>query len=231
MTTVAVVGARGYVGRALCAALEERDHVRVIRVTRETYAERRAEGPFDVLVNAGMPSGRYSASRDPHSDFAATVALTADLVHTWTFGHFVQISTVSARSQLDTVYGRHKAAAERLCPPGISLVVRLGPMYSDDLDKGVLIDMLHGRPVYVAGESRYCFAPRDFSARWIAANLERRDVVEIGARDAITLAEVAQHVGASSTFEGSVDHQEIEHPDPAFPAACEVLDFMRGRIR
>jgi dTDP-4-dehydrorhamnose reductase len=229
--TVAVVGARGYVGRALCAALEKRDHVQLIQVTRDNYAVRRAEGPYDVLVNAGMPSGRFSASRDPQGDFDATVRLTADLVHRWTFGHFVQVSTVSARSQLDTVYGRHKAAAERLCPPDSSLVVRLGPMYSDDLDKGVLIDMLHGRPVYVAGESRYCFAPRDFSARWIADNLERRDVVEVGARDAITLAEVARHVGAPSTFEGAVDHQEIDHPDPAFPAAADVLDFMERHIR
>jgi nucleoside-diphosphate-sugar epimerase len=226
VTKVAVIGAQGYVGRAVSSALEQRGDVDVTSVTRTTYAQQRERGPFDVVINAAMPSGRYAARRDPGGDFRATVALTADLVNDWEYERFVQVSTVSARCQLDTVYGRHKAAAEALCPPDRSLVVRLGPMYSDDLAKGVLIDMLHGRPVFAAAESRYCFAPRDFSAAWIAANLERTGLVEVGGRDAISLGDIAQRIGSQSTFEGPLDHQEIERPEPDFPAAEAVFDYM-----
>jgi uncharacterized protein YbjT (DUF2867 family) len=229
VTTVAVVGAKGYVGRSLCAALGERDDVALTPVTREDFAERRDQGPFDVLVNTAMPSGRYAARRDPFGDFRASAGLTAELVYGWEFGRFVQVSTVSARCQLDTVYGRNKAAAEKLCPPRASLIVRLGPMYSDDLDKGVLIDMLQGRPVYAAAESRYCFAPRDFSAGWIAANLDRVGVVEVGGRDAVSLGEIADRLGSVSSFEGGVDHQEIERPEPGFPAAANVHEWLLDR--
>ncbi len=229
MTTVAVVGAQGYVGRAICAALERRDDVELVPVTRADYEQWRGQGPFGVLVNAAMPSGRFAARKDPLKDFEATVGLTADLVNGWDFESFVQVSSVSARAQLDTVYGRNKAAAEKLCPPDASLIVRLGPMYSDDLDKGVLIDMLEGGTVYAAAESRYCFAPRDFSAGWIAANLTRRGLVEVGGRNAVALEEVASRAGSGSSFEGGVDHQEIEDPDPSFPEAAEVHEFMERR--
>jgi uncharacterized protein YbjT (DUF2867 family) len=223
------VGARGYVGRAVCAELERRGEVELVPVTRADYEQRREQGPFDVLVNAAMPSGRFAARKDPLKDFEGTAALTAELVNGWDFEGFVQVSTVSARCQLDTVYGRNKAAAEKLCPPDASLIVRLGPMYSDDLDKGVLIDMLGGNTVYAAAESRYGFAPRDFSAGWIAENLSRRGLVEVGGRNAVALEEVAARAGSESSFEGGVDHQEIEDPDPSFPEAAEVHEFMARR--
>lgn len=224
-----MVGARGYVGRAICSEVDRREGLKLVPVTREDYESARRGGPYDVVVNAAMPSGRYAARRDPARDFEATVVLTEDLVANWDWERFVQVSTVSARCQLDTVYGRHKAAAEALCSPDASLVVRLGPMYSDDLDKGVLIDMLSDSRVFAAPESRYCFAPRDFSAAWIAENMERTGIVEVGGRDAVSLAEVAERVGSSSEFEGGPDHQEIADPEPGFPAAADVHEFMARR--
>jgi hypothetical protein len=139
------------------------------------------------------------------------------------------VSSISARSQLDTVYGRHKAAAERLCNPSRDLVVRLGPMYGETLSKGVLIDMLQGKPVFAAGESRYCFAPLAFSAGWIAGNLDRTGTVEVGGRNAVSLSALAAHLGIDITFEGDVDHQEIASPEEGFPEASDVLSFLDSR--
>jgi hypothetical protein len=225
VTSVALVGAGGYVGRGILRALEARDDVELTAVTRETYAVAR-EGSYDLVINAAMPAARFKARNDPRWDFVETVIKTAELAYGWRHGKLVQISSVSARCQLDAVYGRHKAAAEALCRPDVDLVVRLGSMYSDDLGTGVLIDMLEGRKVWHDATSRYCFAPRDWVGEWIASNLDRTGLVEVGARDALALGDVAAHLGVEVEFEGVVDNQDIVSPEPGFPAAAGVLAFL-----
>ncbi|MBL8158368.1 NAD-dependent epimerase/dehydratase family protein [bacterium] len=224
MASIAVVGAQGYVGRALVMALKSSAY-EVTPVTRDTYTDS-MHGSYDVLINAAMPSARFKAKEDPEWDFRETVAKTADLLYRWKFGKFVQISTISARSQLDTMYGRHKAAAESLCSAKDNLIVRLGAMYSEDLQKGVLVDMVSGRPVFVDGESRYCFASRDFVASWIVSNLDRTGIVEVGGREAVALKDIAAHLGTNILFQGVVDHQEISEPHDDFPYAREVFTFL-----
>lgn len=225
MLSVAVVGAKGYVGSALYAALSRLPHYSVTGVTRENYADMQKRN-FDILINSAMPAARFWAKNNPGDDFIETVRKTADLVYNWKFGKFVQISTVSARCQLDTVYGRHKAAAEKICGFGGNLIFRLGSMYSSELKKGVLVDMLQGKKVFVDGASRYCFAHLDFIASWVASHLDRSGVIEVGACNAIALREVADHLGAKIEFEGALDHQEIENPQPDFPDARDVLGFL-----
>ena len=225
MTSVFVVGANGFVGSALSAALARRPPVAMTAVTRTNYAEMRVR-TCDILINSAMPSGRFWARSNPAKDFVETVQKTADLVYGWRYGKFIQISTVSARCQLDTVYGRHKAAAEKICGLGENLIVRLGPMYSKGLSKGVLVDMLQKRKVFADADSRYAFAPLEFVASWVASNLGRSGIVEVGARDAIRLREVADYLGADVVFEGDLDHQEIEHPEPGFPDARSVFRFL-----
>lgn len=225
MISVAVVGANGYVGSALYAALAQNPDLSVTPVIRANYAEMR-EGSFDIVINAAMPSGRFWAKNNSYNDFVETVQKTADLIYGWRFGKFIQISTISARCQLDTVYGRHKAAAENICRFGDNLIVRLGPMYSKGLSKGVLVDMLQGRKVFVAAESRYCFAPLEFVASWIAANLRRSGMVEVGARNAVRLRAVADYLGVKVEFEGAVDNQQIQDPGEDYPDARDVLAFL-----
>jgi len=101
-------------------------------------------------------------------------------------------------------------------------------MYSPELKKGVLVDIIEGKKVFVAGESQYCFAPLDFVTHWISSNLNRQGIVEVGARDSITLQEVAEHLNSNVEFEGAVDHQEIKSPEPDFPEARDVLDFLNS---
>jgi nucleoside-diphosphate-sugar epimerase len=229
VTSVAVVGARGFVGTALVRAFKNSSSFEVIEVTRDNYAELRA-GQYDLVVNAAMPSGRFAAKNRPLEDFRATVERTADLFYGWKFRRFLQVSSVSARCQLDTNYGRHKAAAELVCQGPETLVVRLGPMYSETLSKGVLIDMLHGRPVFVAAESRYCFAPLEFVCDWMSRNWTRTGTVEVGARNAIALRDVAAHLGRPIEFSGAVDHQEIPAPERDFPDVSGVFDFLKARL-
>ncbi len=224
MLTVGIAGANGYVGRALCKAFEKKPGTRVVRITRENHASMKAQS-FEVLINSAMPSGRFWAKQNPEKDFTETVEKTRDFVQNWKYKKFIQISSVSARCQLDTVYGRHKAEAEKECKPG-ALIVRLTAMFSPELSKGALIDILNGRKVFVSGESRYGFASLDFVAGWIAGHLDREGIVELGARDTVSLAEIAKRTGEKIEFEGAVDVQEVQNPEPDFPAAEEVFLFM-----
>lgn len=232
MISVALLGANGYVGSALGTALVRDPGLAVAAVTRANYAQMRRRS-YDILINAAMPSQRFWVKNHPTLDFVETVQKTADLIYDWRFKKFIQISTVSARCQLDTVYGRHKAAAEKICGYADNLIVRLGPMYSKELNKGVLIDLLKGRKVYIDAESKYCFAPLEFVATWIVDNLDRTGIVEVGARNTISLRAVARYLGVNPVFNGPVDHQEIMHPEENYPDAREVLCFldeMKGRF-
>ena len=205
MQSVAVVGARGYVGSALSAELINTRRYSVTAVTRENYAEIQKD-IFDILINCAMPSARFWAKNNPEKDYLETVEKTARLLYDWKFKKFVQISSISARSQLDTVYGRHKAAAELLIDSAEHRIVRLGPMYSRELQKGVLVDIREGKKVFVSGESRYCFAPLRFNAGWIATHLDRKGIVEVGAHNSISLQDLAAELGISASFEGELDH-------------------------
>ena len=225
MSSIAVIGSKGYVGSVLYQELLKSSEHSVASVTRENYSAMK-ERHFDIVINCAMPSGRFWAKNNPAEDFIETVKKTADLLYGWQFKKFVQISTVSARCQLDTIYGRHKAAAEKLCNFGENLIVRLGALYGGNMKKGVLVDMLQGKKVFVDGASRYSFISVSFCASWIASNLHRQGIVELGGRNAMTLKDVAKHIGADIKFEGAVNHQDIKSTEENLPKASDVLNFL-----
>ena len=222
---IALIGAHGYVGSAVCAALKHSAKHSVAEVTREAYEQYRA-GAYDVLINCAMPSGRFWAKNNPEKDYVETVEKTKNLLSDWNYRKFIQISTVSARCQIDTVYGKHKAEAEKLIDTAKHLIVRLGALYSADMKKGVLVDMLAGNKVYVDGKSRYSFISVDVAAEWIASHLDRTGVVELGGRNALALKDVSAHLGKDIEFEGEINHQDIESSESEFPEAKDVLEFL-----
>lgn len=223
--SAAVAGAKGYVGSAVCEALGKNTDYEVVPITRENYSALQGRS-FDVLINSAMPSKRFWAKSHPEEDFKETVQKTADLIGKWKYGKFIQISTVSARCETDTVYGRHKAEAEKVCAGPGNLIVRLSAMYSPGLSKGALIDILNGSKVYVSGESRYAFTPLDFVGSWIASHLDRTGLAEVGAKNTLSLLEVAQYCGKKIDFEGPVEIQEIQNSEPDFPDVREVFQYL-----
>jgi nucleoside-diphosphate-sugar epimerase len=225
--TVAVIGAGGFVGKSLCDAFEKDASVELVRVERNNY-ESLKNGQYDIVINSAMPSKRFWAEQNPAQDFQETIQKTADLIYGWKYQKFIQISSVSARMQRDTVYGRHKAAAENLCNSKM-LVIRLTSMYGEGLSKGALIDILNRRKVYLNGESRYSFTPIEFVGAWLVRNLERTGIVEVGAGNSVTLQEIADVVQEKIQFEGALDIQEIQNPEKDFPDARNVLHFIKKK--
>ncbi|BDU00183.1 NAD-dependent epimerase/dehydratase family protein [Nocardia sputorum] len=228
---VAVAGAAGYVGSALVEALERSGRTEVVPVLRADHERHRTAGRYDVLINAACPSKRFWAEQHPEEDRRETVDKTRLLREQWRWERFVQISSISARAQLDTVYGRHRAEAEQLCSGPDTLVVRLGPMYGGDYRKGVLADMAADRPVFASGRSRQSFAPVDWCAEWITGHLGDTGLREVGARTTVTLSEVRDAVGSHSPFaKDYVDDQfPITATGPDWPEAAAVIDWLAGR--
>lgn len=237
MKTVALFGAKGFVGSEILKAFhqvnqsaDQSSNYSVFSITRENF-ENFFGKSYDYVINAAMPSARFKAKNDPLWDFSESVEKTARIYYGFKCKKFIQISSVSARCQPDTVYGRHRLAAESLVNDGNNLVVRLGPMYASTLSKGVLIDMLRGNKVFVGAGSRYAFAPLSFVGKWIADNLDCKGIIEIGAKNSITLGELAKKLNLNVHFEGKDDYQEILNPKNDFPDVEGVFDFMMEQQR
>jgi dTDP-4-dehydrorhamnose reductase len=228
MITVGLFGSNGFVGRRLYSSLI-RIGYKVTPITRQNYADYLGSS-FDIVINAAMPSARFLAKKDPAKDFEETVQKTANIFYSFNFNKFVQISTVSARCQLDTVYGRHKLAAENICNCNDNLIFRLTSMFADDLEKGVLIDMISGGKIFVDKESRYSFSDVNFVADYIVSNLDKSGIIEVGSSDSVSLREIVEHFGFSNEFDGFLDIQEVKNEDPSLPKAEEVFKFINNKI-
>jgi hypothetical protein len=85
---------------------------------------------------------------------------------------------------------------------------------------------MKGQKVFLDKESRYGFASVDFVADYIASNLDKSGILEVGASNSVKLIDIAKHLGTSIEFEGSLDIQEIQNKDPKLPDAKEVFKFI-----
>jgi len=226
---IALIGVSGYIGSALFEKLVQNEEVKITGITRKNYSYWQ-ERKFDIVINAAMPAKRKWAEENPEKDFLETVKKTADIVNLWHYKKFVQISTISARSELDKVYGRHKAAAEKISTFGNNLVVRLTSTYGNTLQKGSVIDILNGQKVWVSRKSKYSFASLDFVTGWIADNLERKGIIEVGAKNSLSLERIVEHLGITVPFHGKIDHQVVRNPLAEFPDATEILKYLKKRI-
>ena len=226
MKSIALIGSNGFVGKSIKKYILNDKDILVTCVTRENYEKARTEKEYDILINAAMPSKRFWAKQNPYKDFIETVEKTFKIVNDWKSSKIIQISSISARSQLNTTYGRHKAAAEKLLDKQNNLILRLGPMYGQSLNKGVLIDMKNNAPVYVSEESLYSFAPVDWVGNWIYKNMHLSGILDVGGNNAIKLHEVAQRICSKSKFTGLIDNQIITKEIKDAPNSRDVIDFI-----
>ena len=226
MKTIALIGSNGFVGESIKKYILNEKNILITCVTRENYEEARQAKEYDILINAAMPSKRFWAKNNPYKDFIETVEKTFKIVNDWESSKIIQISSISARSQLNTSYGKHKAAAEKLVENKKNLILRLGPMYGKLLNKGVLINMKNNDPVYVSKESLYCFAPVDWVGKWICQNMHLYGLLDLGGNNGIKLKEVAKRIDSKSIFTGPIDNQIISKKIRNAPEARNVIDFI-----
>ena len=63
-----------------------------------------------------MPSKRFWAKNNPELDYAETVTKTKNILSDFKFEKIIHVSTVSARCQLNTVYGWKFCILHRVLP-------------------------------------------------------------------------------------------------------------------
>ena len=226
MIDIAVFGANGFVGSSICSELKNKRNF--IKITRENFSQYKGE-EFNIIINSAMPSKRFWAKQNPELDYKETVLKTKNILLNYKFKKIIHISSVSARCQLNTVYGRNKKESEDLVKRAKEyLIVRLAPLYGKDLTKGVLIDMLNNSKVYIDGSTKYSFTDISWNAKWIVENLNLQNkLVEIGATDYIELNELRKLINSKSEFEGEIDDQIVLNKSYKFDSSMLVLDFLK----
>lgn len=184
--SVAVIGARGFVGSAFVETLSGKKGLSVHPVGREDYDTQRGRR-FDIVVDCSANSRKYLADEQPAQDFERSVTQRLRTLSDFGAGLHVHISSVDVYSDLSSPdstredaildasrssrYGFHKWLAELLVRHDSPqwLIVRLAGMVGRGLRKNPVYDVLHGEPLRIHPDSRYQF-------------LDTHDVAEIAWR-------------------------------------------------
>jgi len=103
-------------------------------------------------------------------------------------------------------------------------------MYGNGLTKGVLVDMINNKKVYIDGRSKYSFTDVEWNSKWIIDNLNLKNkLVEVGATDFIELEKLAKMIKSTSEFEGEIDNQIIMNENIKKNTTMEVLEFLKKK--
>ena len=224
MRVVAVIGAGGFVGQSIAREVANSADCRLVPVLRgQNLAE--AVRECGVVVHAANPAGRFQANHDPQRDYQETVEKTSRILDIAKGRKCILVYSLSCRTQESTPYGRNRLECERLALDAGAVVVRFGPMYGGTRVKDTLHDILAGRPVFVAESTRYGYV----DVAWAGAKLLQfvdatASTYEIGARNSISLGEIASRFCSASIFSGPDDTQITLDCDEG-PNAEEVISF------
>jgi nucleoside-diphosphate-sugar epimerase len=214
VTTLAVIGANGFVGSAFvrqgtAAGFE------VTSVTRKNYASVVGQS-FDVVVDAAANSRKYLADAEAKEDFRLSVEHRLNTLMDFQAGTHLHVSSVDVYDDLTSPettkedrsidvsrtsrYGFHKLLAEELVRHYASdwLIVRLAGMLGPGLKKNPVFDILHGLPMRIHPDSRYQFMLTDDAARIALLLLEqpvRREIYNVCGKGLISPQEIANLCG------------------------------------
>ena len=224
---IAVIGANGFVGTEICSLLNESPNHTLSKVVRGDNAEEKIKNSSAVIYCANS-SGRYFANNNPQEDYKDTVEKLAAIYSLLGDKKMILVSTISARVQLHTPYGRNRRTCELLMNEKKDLVIRLGPMYAHNNLKGALFDIILNKKVYVNESTEYSYTNVRYNARKILESMGQTGLVEIGANNAIQLGYLRKVLDSSSRFEGEDDTQIIKSNAPDSPDAYDVIDFARN---
>ena len=226
MKSIAVIGAGGFVGSTICKYINTLNEVKLVPVFRsENYEEKLKDSNY-IIHCANSPS-RYKATQDPIYDYYECVKKTYDFseLAKKTNAKFVLISSMSAATQLDQVYGLNRASAELIARKDNALIIRLGYMFSKKRTYGALNDIINNDDVYLDGNSEYSFSDVGWNAKKIVdLTLENRSgIFELGSSGSITLKEIVEILGSTSSFKFA--YKDIQIAKNIFEDSPSIEDF------
>ena len=232
MHSVAVIGAKGFVGSKICYYIKQSNKYSLIPVVRGDSLLN-AINQADIIVHAANPAKRFYAENNPDEDFIETVEKTKLIKQLTGKKRLILISSISARTELDTVYGKNRRDCELIAKGPNSLVVRLGPMFGLGKSVGALNDLIKNNTVFVAETTKYAYVDVNYNAKKIsslAENLSLNGLIELGSKKGISLKELKKIIGSSSTFKGKDDTQIPINPPSDAPNVIGVVDYIHSII-
>lgn len=217
---VFLIGGTGLVGSAyarLFAASGITHHV----ITRANYGDFLGQS-CDVLVNANGNSSKVLATREPLTDFDASVRSVRMSLEDFRASKYVFLSSGDVYPRQDSPsathedqplpvtgmsgYGFHKYLAEtmvrHLHPDWI--VMRMGGFVGPGLKKNAIFDMLHDMPVWMRPESELQFISTDSAARIVWTLVQRgisKQTINLGALGRCRIGDIHQRLASKSPFQ------------------------------
>jgi nucleoside-diphosphate-sugar epimerase len=226
MISVGVIGGNGYIGSKVYKELVEDPRYNVKKFGRRD----KIDTSLDVYVYSANSSARFAATQNPEKDYMDTVEKFSNIYKSIKDKKVVLISTVSSRVQLNTPYGRHRRTCELMIDSGKDLVIRLGPMYSEDNPKGAVHDIVKNNTVYVKSSTQYSYTHVSYNAKKIVEMLNCTGLREIGACNSIELGHLALELGSQSKFVGDDDTQIMQNMEDDSPDAFSVISFAKKML-
>jgi nucleoside-diphosphate-sugar epimerase len=230
LSSVLIYGCRGFVGRQLYQAFVNTGRFKVYGVTRETFLSIRLSD-HHIVLNCSNSARRYLVNCNSILDFEEIQYKSSRILerHGHLKSRLILISTLSCRTEANTPYGRNRLYAEEQFRRENASIIRLGPMYGGNREKDTLHDLCLDNHVHYLPSTRYSYADVTWISSYIASNIEEivgtnKTVREIGARNSISLGEIAQYIQSRSTFSGKNDDQYVLG-FPEGPDSYQVLEY------
>jgi nucleoside-diphosphate-sugar epimerase len=211
---IGVVGANGFVGRALVNHFTASDY-EVTSITRENFIQYES-WYFDILIDAAGNSKKFIADENLLLDFDLTVRHRMQTLLSFNASLHVHISSVDvyhdlsdpeknteeAEVDLDTNsnYGFTKRLAELIVQRHAPqwLIFRLSGMVGPGLRKNPVYDIANGVPIRINPKSSYQFCSTEYVANLIRTVVEtgvRGEIINVAGRGQVTPHEIAKVLG------------------------------------
>jgi nucleoside-diphosphate-sugar epimerase len=216
---------QGFVGSAISRRFTQLPQLRCTPISRSDNFQNKIKD-VDFVIHCANSARRFIANSNPEVDRKETLGKTQRFLDELNGKPILLVSSISCRTQLNTPYGANRKDCEDLVLDYGGSVIRLGPMFGNSRDRDVVHDICENREIFVSRDSRQCFSSVEWNGAYIADNFSSiSGVLEIGARDNITLGELAVHVNSRSLFTGERDDQ-FPFDFHAGPDVSEVLKFL-----
>jgi len=208
---IAIIGARGLVGRAIYERL--RGEYYVVGITRDNYSMH-SGGEYDILINANGNSKKYWANQNPLEDYDASVSSVMSSLFDFKYKKYIFIGSIDAEKPRGH-YGFNKRIAEDLVKEYADKwqIVRLCSVIGQNMNKGPVFDIKHGRPVYLTSGSTLQLITAEAVADEIANMIPRELTVKMPevnnalirfySSENITIREIAEILGKSLVIDGT----------------------------
>lgn len=229
MKKISLIGANGYIGSHIDKYITSSTPHSINRITRGDSLSS-LEGS-DFVIHVANPSKRFKAKNEPEWDFNETVIKTSIIknyckkinIHSISL-----VSSISARTQLNTVYGINRKSAELLLDKK-DLILRVGPIFGGNKNIGPLYDILNNKDVFVSENTLSAYANVNYYARKIVElTLNRKTgTFELGAKDYILLKDFKKKCNSQSNFHGDNDDQIPLDTFDDSPSVKEVYSFFK----